>query len=231
MQRSVLQQQAARENGAKSHGPVTPQGKAASSRNGIKHGLLSRDVVLPNEDPELWEALRQSFHDHWKPANPVEALLVDDLAATQWKLIRAESIETTTLGLEMILLEPEIEKSFNKIDETSRQALAFKSLADLSKALAALERHQTRLHRQYARTMKQLDDIVKSRPAPQPEPASQPEPAAEPKPEPAPEPQPEQAQNDKPESRRPTPVNSEPPGQHRPGQPARDQDSPPCRAA
>ncbi len=119
-----------------------------SARSGITHGLCSRDVVLPNEDPAVWDALRQSFHDYWLPANQIEVLVVDDLAATQWKLLRAESIETATLGLEMVILEPEVEKSFKRIDEASRQALAFKSLADMSKTLAAMERHQTRLHRQ-----------------------------------------------------------------------------------
>ena len=216
MNRSEFQKQAARETGAKSHGPVTPEGKAASAKNGIKHGLCSRDVVLPNEDPEVWIALRQSFHQHWLPADQVEALLVDDLAATQWKLIRAESIETATLGLEMVILEPEVEKSFKRIDETSRQALAFKSLVDQSKTLAALERHQTRLHRQYHRTWKQLDEIVKSRPpqAPQTQEAPQAEQPA--KPQPAP---------------RPTPVEVATRDEARPSQPVRDEDSPPCRAA
>ena len=43
-----------RKNARKSTGPKTPEGKARSSRNALKHGLLARHVIIdddPNEDP------------------------------------------------------------------------------------------------------------------------------------------------------------------------------------
>ena len=48
--------QANRNNAKKSTGPRTEQGKAASSQNALKHGLLARDAVLPGEDPADYEA-------------------------------------------------------------------------------------------------------------------------------------------------------------------------------
>ncbi len=189
----------ARGNGANSQGPVT---------------LFSRDVVLSNEDPATWEALRVSFHSQWLPANQVQALLVDELAATQWKLLRAESIETAIFNAEMDILEPEVEKTFRKIDEPTRQALAFKSLADQSKVLAALERHQTRLHRQFQRTSKQLAEMGKSTPEPKPE-ATQPEASKAPQPTPI----------------RQNPTKSDTPERNPATKPDQEDSTPPCRAA
>jgi hypothetical protein len=39
-----------RRNAQKSTGPKTPEGKAAVRLNAMKHGLLSKDVLLPGED-------------------------------------------------------------------------------------------------------------------------------------------------------------------------------------
>jgi hypothetical protein len=40
-----------RANAKRSTGPRTERGKAASRRNALKHGILSRSVDLPNESP------------------------------------------------------------------------------------------------------------------------------------------------------------------------------------
>jgi hypothetical protein len=68
---SARRQAASRVNGAKSKGPVTPEGKAKSSQNSLKHGLLAGYVVLEEESEENFDELASEFHGFLKPANPV----------------------------------------------------------------------------------------------------------------------------------------------------------------
>jgi hypothetical protein len=47
MPRTEAQIAASRANGLKSRGPVTAEGKAASRRNALKHGMAGEGVVIP----------------------------------------------------------------------------------------------------------------------------------------------------------------------------------------
>src|SRR4051795_11116675 len=56
--RSPAQIEASRRNGARSKGPVTPEGKERASRNALKHGLTATyHLVLEDEGPAPLEAL------------------------------------------------------------------------------------------------------------------------------------------------------------------------------
>ena len=56
--RTPTQIEASHRNGARSHGPVTTEGKARASRNAFKHGLCAmRHLVREDELPDDLEAL------------------------------------------------------------------------------------------------------------------------------------------------------------------------------
>ena len=72
-----------------SSGPRTPAGKAASSRNSLKHGLASGTLILPDEDPAEFAALHQSLIADHAPTTATEQLLVHDMAKHHWLTDRA----------------------------------------------------------------------------------------------------------------------------------------------
>ena len=63
-------------NGAKSHGPVTPAGRLASSRNSLVHGLLSEAIILEGESADRFNALHDSLIAEFQPETPTEFGLV-----------------------------------------------------------------------------------------------------------------------------------------------------------
>ena len=96
--RSEKQRQASRTNGAKSRGPTSPEGKAVSKFNGLKHGLRAEHVILPGEDPLAFEAERQAWTEDWKPVSHTRAVLVERAAITSWRLRRAVKAEAAFLA-------------------------------------------------------------------------------------------------------------------------------------
>ncbi len=78
-----------RQNAQHSTGPVTPAGKLASSRNSLKHGLASGEIIIPGEDPSAFEALLTALLDEHQPAAATEELLVNEMAQSYWLAQRA----------------------------------------------------------------------------------------------------------------------------------------------
>ena len=156
---------ASRANGAKSHGPVTPEGKATSARNSLRHGLTSKAVVLPSESQEGYEALLESYVRRFQPADAVEMDLVESMAASRWRLRRIVGIETQLLAGGI------------KLAGGSRQPLGY-AFRDREESLTALTRYENSLNRSFDRALKQLQLLQQARPLPPPEDLqNEPEPA------------------------------------------------------
>jgi hypothetical protein len=64
----------------RSTGPKKPEGKAVSSKNALKTGLLSRELILPGESREEFDALLEELDDMYRPHGPVERFLVQRIA-------------------------------------------------------------------------------------------------------------------------------------------------------
>src|SRR5918996_6299477 len=99
---SPARAQASRRNGAKSRGPVTPEGKARSARNALKHGLCAgHHVVVEGESPEAFAAFEAALVDDLAPAGALQMLLAGRIARAAWRLERAERIEAELFARQM----------------------------------------------------------------------------------------------------------------------------------
>ena len=92
--RTAAQIEASRRNGARSKGPVTPEGKARASGNALTHGLCAmRHLVLEDEVPDHLEELITRMTEETGAVGEIETRLARRLAIAFWKGERAERIE------------------------------------------------------------------------------------------------------------------------------------------
>jgi hypothetical protein len=123
-------------NSQYSTGPKSDAGKQRSSLNALRHGLTSKIVVMPAENPQAYQSHLKSLTDEYHPKGATETLLTQALADAAWRLNRVGVLEANLLTA---------------------------SVEDQSKALANLSLHSQRLSRQFERTLAQLRDLQKIR--------------------------------------------------------------------
>lgn len=88
------QLEANRRNAERSTGPTTPEGKARSSQNAVKHGLTARRSVITigdgEESIEEYERLLSALQQEFNPETAYERLCVDRIAHLMWQEQRAQ---------------------------------------------------------------------------------------------------------------------------------------------
>ena len=151
-----------RANGAKSRGPVTPEGRARSRAAGLTNGLTSDVVVLSYESEQEFKALREEYVADYQPQTRPQFDLVDQLVATRWRLNRVISLQGALMELQLGRQQPEIDKEFQGCGPEIRAAIAYQHLCDESRALESLHRHETRLSAELRRTLRLLDAQLKN---------------------------------------------------------------------
>ena len=90
---SNKQLEANRRNALRSTGPKTPKGKRAVKRNALKHGLLSREVLIKGEDGRALEELGKNLRHELVPQDELENILVERIISSVWRLRRAVRVE------------------------------------------------------------------------------------------------------------------------------------------
>src|SRR4028119_705181 len=94
--------EANRRNALKSTGPKTPEGKSAVRLNAVRHGLLSKEVLLPGEDEEALRELGEHVRAELRPVGALENLLIDRFVAAVWRLRRLGRVEAGIFAWERL---------------------------------------------------------------------------------------------------------------------------------
>ena len=80
-------------------GPKTPEGKARSRMNAVRHGLRARTfALLPEECPAEWALHLADLRRCYGPVDEAEEKLVAAIAAAMWNEIRADRTLVETMA-------------------------------------------------------------------------------------------------------------------------------------
>jgi hypothetical protein len=79
-------------------GPTSEAGKAASSRNALKHGLTSLHPVVTDADRPEYEALRRHLFDSLQPTGYLQDLKFERIVTAAWNMQRCLKLETLVMS-------------------------------------------------------------------------------------------------------------------------------------
>lgn len=138
-----------RRNAKMSTGPKTTSGKATSSRNALKHGVLSESMTSEREGREKFQALLDRLIEDHEPETALESLLVERLANLFWRerrLARAEKLSLDRLDADIL---GDMSSLLSRSGEPREKFMTF------SQQLL-IGRYQTMLTNQISQTLREL---------------------------------------------------------------------------
>jgi len=139
-------------------GPTSPEGRAASSKNAVKHGACARTLILPCETEEAWELVLAHWCEIYQPAE--DSLAYDFVLRTaqaEWHRIRAQ-------------------RNFESFMATTEGGSTFNWTPDQIKHHDLALRYKTAAERSFQREFRLLEQFYKAH---HPKPAKEPAPKEE----------------------------------------------------
>ncbi len=153
---SSKQVQANRRNALKSTGPKTAEGKAVVRLNAMKHGLLSQEILLPEEDEAAFAELGERLRAELQPVGELESALVDRIIAAQWRLRRLSRVEA---GIFAWQLSRGFAREAESQTDTAALGLSFIGDANGSNAFSKLSRYETAIERSLYKALHELQRL------------------------------------------------------------------------
>jgi len=161
---SQSQINANRINAQKSTGPKTPEGKAKSRRNALRHGLTAKTCMLADEDPNDLLDMIAEIGEKFDPQDTDEDFLVQRMAEARIRYNRIMPLEASIFNLRLV-----VDKAPDPLMEAQglscQRAWAYMRDANGGNALSKLSRYETTLLREYDRSRHELEKLQKIRTA------------------------------------------------------------------
>ena len=147
-------------------GPRTPEGKATSSRNATKHGLLSTATILtPDESPEDWHEFCRDTCQTLAPGDTLEVAVAVRIAHLHWRAARVPHCEVDAFlaGDDDEGDDPWPDRPFPPARPVAAPAAAAAPALPDSRALARIQRYEAHLARELTRATQYFDDLQAKR--------------------------------------------------------------------
>jgi hypothetical protein len=196
---SAKQLAANRANAAKSTGPRSPEGKARSAQNAIKHGFAAASfAVVRLEDLQEIANLKADLVHDYQPVNSQELFALERMALAQQAMLRASRLEA---GLFTTCLNETMDSQNRTFSPMSREMIGtgeiqimraqnrnyclaegFRFQAERSNVWPLFLRYQAQAERQYRRAVEDFDRLKALRPELPNEPVADLQPQEKPEP-------------------------------------------------
>ena len=164
-----------RENGSKSTGPKTDEGKEKSARNSIEHGLRAEKlkhfapphyVALCSEDRGEYYQLFDEQLKVYQPLNLVAKSVVRDIAIARWQILRLDICLTSQWNLALIEQGQKPLTVVPELGEIQTMARSVEALYTGYAIAHRLNRQIDQLGVRIARLQRQLRDLRQNGAAP-----------------------------------------------------------------
>lgn len=160
---SAEKQHANERNAQHSTGPRTAEGKARSSRNATRHGLFSRQLLLPGEDAAALLAMREGLLRRLNPRDELERQIVQHYIACAWKLQRLQSAEHEAYMDEIQTMKQQLSEMMPDraapLPDPETGLVMWRMMQGKGSALERLSRHEQRLWNTMQRCLRDLEKL------------------------------------------------------------------------
>ena len=162
---SLSKSEQARINGAKSKGPTTPDGKARSAMNALKHGRYAKSATtIDIEDDIAFSELLDAYNAQFAPQSIIEARVVNEIAHIDWTLTRWRAIETAQINRAYDIRNPIYTGVENVPDRVQILAVALEAAVNVSRFPYYINARITRLLSERNSALRTLASIRRANP-------------------------------------------------------------------